>query len=446
MLVSFRKKYLTTLLLAGLLGGSSIATAEEISVDRVEAVVNNGVILESELKVAAARYKQHIKENLTSNQEMPNDLIIKKQALEQLINASLVTQLGEKMGVQISDMETDQLLESVAKMSNRTVNQVYEDYWQKEGLTPMQTREKIKKEALINELQHISVKKRVKISNQEIEQTMEMLKQQNNMETHYDLASIFLRVEDTASPQEFAKIEGLAHEIVARIKAGEKFSSLAIKYSQDPKAAEGGNWGKMNLNSMPTVFLENVSNAKKGDLIGPNRTEAGFIIILVKDIEGNSFSPDISIKTRHILIKPTIILSDEQVVAQLKRIKNDLENGTVDFASMARKYSEDPSTSVKGGELDWASPKIFDPMYAQTAVSLKVGEISDPIKSSFGWHIIQLVDKKVDTSSNSELKDHAYQILFDRRYNDELILWLNELRNNSYIKIVDQELLNATES
>ena len=440
------RKVLTSLIISCALSVSGTAGAQTGTADRIEAVVNNGVILESDLDAAFAKYKKRVLENIPAGQSAPDDLTLRKHALEQLINASLVTQLGEKMGVQISDMETDQLIESVAKMSNRTVNQVYEDYFKNEGLTPLQTREKIKKEALISELQHISVRKRVRISNQEIEQTMEMLKQQNNIETKYDLASIFLRVDDNASAEEAARIEELAKQIVQRVRNGEKFSALAMKYSQDPKAAEGGNWGQMNINSMPTVFLENVSHAKKGDLIGPNRTDAGYVIILVKDIQGTAFQPDISIKTRHILIKPTIIVSDEQVVEKLRGLRKAIENGSADFADLARKYSEDPGTSVKGGEIDWSNPKIFDPIYAKTALSLKPGEISEPFKSSFGWHIVQLIDKKIDTNSNSELKDRAYQMLFDRRYNDELILWLNELRNNSYIKIIDPQLSGGADA
>ena len=440
------RKVLTSLIISCALSVSGTAGAQTGTVDRIEAVVNNGVILESDLDAAFAKYKKRVLENIPAGQSAPDDLTLRKHALEQLINASLVTQLGEKMGVQISDMETDQLIESVAKMSNRTVNQVYEDYFKNEGLTPLQTREKIKKEALISELQHISVRKRVRISNQEIEQTMELLKQQNNIETKYDLASIFLRVDDHATAEEAARIEELAKQIVQRVRNGEKFSALAMKYSQDPKAAEGGNWGQMSINSMPTVFLENVSNAKKGDLIGPNRTDAGYVIILVKDIQGTAFQPDISIKTRHILIKPTLIVSDEQVVEKLRGLRKALENGTADFADLARKYSEDPGTSVKGGEIDWSNPKIFDPIYAKTALSLKPGEISEPFKSSFGWHIVQLIDKKIDTNSNSELKDRAYQMLFDRRYNDELILWLNELRNNSYIKIIDPQLSGGADA
>ena len=440
------RKVLTSLIISCALSVSVTAGAQTGTADRIEAVVNNGVILESDLDAAFAKYKKRVLENIPAGQSAPDDLTLRKHALEQLINASLVTQLGEKMGVQISDMETDQLIESVAKMSNRTVNQVYEDYFKNEGLTPLQTREKIKKEALISELQHISVRKRVRISNQEIEQTMEMLKQQNNIETKYDLASIFLRVDDNASAEEAARIEELAKQIVQRVRNGEKFSALAMKYSQDPKAAEGGNWGQMSINSMPTVFLENVSHAKKGDLIGPNRTDAGYIIILVKDIQGTAFQPDISIKTRHILIKPTLIVSDEQVVEKLRGLRKAIENGSADFADLARKYSEDPGTSVKGGEIDWSNPKIFDPIYAKTALSLKPGEISEPFKSSFGWHIVQLIDKKIDSNSNSELKDRAYQMLFDRRYNDELILWLNELRNNSYIKIIDPQLSGGADA
>lgn len=429
------KKSLVTILLYGIFCSSSHA-AEPLLEDKIEAIVNQGVVLKSDLDEHLKIFKKKIFDSLPADQRPP-EIFLRKQLLDQLIDLELISQLAEKMGIKISDMQLDSILDLTAKTQGKTVNQLYEESYKLYGLTPLETREKYKKETIVQQLQHLHIKNRIKISNQEIEQQMKILEEQSGIETKYNIQTIFLRNENSA---ENDNTYLLAKNIYDKLVKGENFKNLAIKYSQDPKASNGGDWGYAPINELPTVISENIMTSKVGDIIGPIHVDAGYIIIKINDIKGEVFKPDVNVHSRHIIIIPTIILSDEQVVDLLNKYRDDILADQTKFEEYAKKYSEDPVSAVNGGDLGYANPSTYDPAFAQVLDTLKIGEISKPFKTSFGWHIVQLLDKKIDTNTNTQLREHAYEILFKHRYNDELILWLNELRNSSYIKIVDPEL------
>ncbi len=437
-------KLITLLFISSLTVGASVAAADT-GKNRIEAIANDRVILKSDLDKYESEYLKKMKTHL-SQEQIPDRQIIRRQALDQLINSALVEQLAEKMGVSISDVHLDQMMETAAKINGTTVQKLYEESFRRDGLTPAQTREKFRKEALLSEFQSINVRKRIKISNQEIDRMVEMLKKEQGYEVVYRIADIFLRLESTMSPSEIGQVEQLANDIANRIKKGENFGKLAAQYSQDDKASDGGEWEETNINSLPTMFTNHLVGAKEGDIIGPFRIDSGYVIIKVIKIKGHQYTPDLKLKLRHILIKPTVILSDSKVVEKLNEIRARIANNESDFAMEAHKYSEDPATAVNGGDLEMQNPDVFDPLFAQNVKTLKIGEISSPFKSSYGWHIAQLLDKKVDMNSQSALKDKAFEILFSKRYNEELIFWLNELRNQSYIKILDEDLQNLHQS
>ncbi len=429
-------------LFMSILALSILSTATSVNAQNLNGIVaevNNKVILKSDLEEYAKSYKIRLREHIPEN-EMPDDITLKKAALNDLIHTALVEQLAEKMGLSISDMQLDQIMESAAKMNNTTVQKIYEKSFASEGLTPLQTREKFRHEAMISELQQINIRRRIHISNQEIDQLVEAMKQNSDIESSYRIADIFIKLPDHPSIEDESNAEKKAQSIAESARKGENFTKLATKYNHNNNYT--GDQGFVSVNDLPSEFAEHLSEAKEGDIIGPFRMDAGFVIIKVLGIRGAEFTPDIKVHSRHILIKPTIILSDDRVKAQLNAIRTDILNGTTSFGDEARKYSEDHATAVQGGDLPMTSPDTFDPLFSKALLSLKVGEISEPFKSSFGWHIVQLLDKKIDKASNKSLKERAYQRLFGKRFNDELILWFNDLENNSYVKILDPSLQN----
>jgi peptidyl-prolyl cis-trans isomerase SurA len=214
---------------------------------------------------------------------------------------------------------------------------------------------------------------------------------------------------------------------------------LAIASSAGPKALEGGIWDYMNINEMPTLFAEVVNNAKKGDIIGPIKSSAGFHIIKVMDTRGMETKEVQEVNARHILLKPSPILSEERAKATLEQFIKDIKSGKAKFADLAKQYSEDPGSAAKGGELGWAEPSIYVPEFAQTLSHLKDGEISEPFRSSFGWHIVQLEGRRTTDATKEFNTNRAHELIFRRKFNEELQNWLDEMRASAYIEVFDPQ-------
>jgi peptidyl-prolyl cis-trans isomerase SurA len=194
--------------------------------------------------------------------------------------------------------------------------------------------------------------------------------------------------------------------------------------------------GWMNINSMPTLFAEAVQGRAKDELIGPIRSGAGFHILKVIDTRGIEKVEVVELSARHILIKPSVILSDEKAVQMLKDFRTKVLAGEADFAALAKEYSSDPGSALKGGELGWADPNVYVPEFRDTLSKLTINEISEPVRTVHGWHLMQLLDKRVGDNTEKVKEDKAYQLLFQRKFSEETDAWLREIRASAYIDVI----------
>ncbi len=197
--------------------------------------------------------------------------------------------------------------------------------------------------------------------------------------------------------------------------------------------------GWMNINSMPTLFAEAVQGKSKDELIGPIRSGAGFHILKVFNTRGIEKIEVVELLSRHILIKPSVILSDEKAEKMLKEFKQQLLAGEVEFADLAKEHSADPGSALKGGELGWADPNIYVPAFKDTLAVLEVDEISQPVRSVHGWHLMQLMDKRVSDTTEKNKEDKAYQLLYQRKFTEETDAWIREMRADAYIELLDKK-------
>jgi peptidyl-prolyl cis-trans isomerase SurA len=210
-----------------------------------------------------------------------------------------------------------------------------------------------------------------------------------------------------------------------------------MTYSQGPKALEGGDWGWMTIEEMPTLFAGVVANQTKGSVLGPIRTDTGLHIVMVLDAEGLQKVETLEVNARHILIKPSIILSDQKAKSLLSEFREQLISGEANFAELARQYSEDPGSAVRGGELGWSDPSAYVPAFRDAVTRLAVGEISQPFRSTFGWHLLEVLDKRTTDTTNQASENRARQLIFNRKYNEEMQAWQEELREEAYVEILD---------
>ncbi len=426
-------KFLNYLIVSILLFSSQVI-AKEVLLDRVTAIVNDGVILESEVQELIKTVKSRAEKQ---SQSLPSDKALRTQAMEKLISDSLILQIGERMGVQVSDAQLDQTITNMAKQNNMTLEQLRESLVQ-DGIDYEKYRENVRTELITSEVRRAAVGRRIYISPQEVKNLLDLMKAQTDHDIEYHLGHILIEFPTDPTQDDVHAAKERATKVVELLKKGSDFAKIAIASSGDANALKGGDFGWKSINEMPTLFAELVKGQDKGAVLGPIRTGLGFSIVKILDIRGRQKVEVEEVKARHILIKPTIILSEAKAKAKLQGFLDKIKAGEADFAELAKEYSEGP-TSVRGGELGWADPNNYDPAFKEALAKLDEGEYSEPFRSSFGWHIVQLEGRRMLDATDQINENHAYQVLFNRKFGMESARWLKELRDEAYIEVFEQE-------
>lgn len=413
---------------------ATAAFAAPQMIDKVAAVVNNGVVLESDVDDMMRTVTTQAKE---AGQQLPDAQTLRHQILEREIMDSIITQMGQRAGVQISDQELDQAIGNIAAQNHMTLDQL-RSRLSYDGVNYNDYRKQIRKEMLIANVRNNEVRSRVTILPQEVDNLAKQIMSQNVPGTELNLSMILLPLPENPTQQQVDDEQALANKLVGELKAGANFGKMAMTYSADPQALKGGNMGWGKIEELPNLFSQALSTAHKGDIVGPIRSGVGFHILKVNDMRGESQNVSVTeVHARHILIKTSPIMNDQQAEAKIQQIARDIDSGKITFAAAAQKYSEDPGSANQGGDLGWASPTIYDPAFRDAVMKLKKGQISQPVRSSFGWHLIQLLDTRQVDRTDEAAKDRAYRILFNRKFAEEAQTWMQEQRASAYVKILD---------
>lgn len=427
------KRIFLPFICATLLSPITTVLAQNEPLDKIEAVVNQQVILTSDItrmrKDIVARYKK-------SGQTLPADGELQKQVLDKLISDRLQLQIAERIGLRINDAQLNQTLQQIAKDEGLTLTEFSEKIIAQGGSYNAYV-DMVRDELTINEIRQIQIRRRINISEQEVEQMVKRLNEHGQKTTQFNFSHIMFKVSPDASAPEQQLIRTKAEQLTQRIKQGEDVQALAAEFSQGPKALEGGRWGWRTIDEIPTLFANVFDDKKtqKGELIGPFQTSMGFHIIKVLDKKGSENVITTEVNARHILIKANIILSDEKAEQLLKQYRKEILDGSKTFAELAKEHSQDPGSAIKGGELGWADPSMYVPEFRDLSLSMPVGEISQPFRTVHGWHILQVIDKRESDTTANATKQKAYSLLFKQRFPAELYAWMNEIRQEAYIKI-----------
>jgi peptidyl-prolyl cis-trans isomerase SurA len=403
--------------------------------DSVSVIVDQGVVLESQITELIAVVKLNA---VLNNQSLPSDRALRTQAIEKLIIDNLQTQMAERMGIQISDPQLEQTILNIAQGENMKIAQFREKVAQ-EGVSYDTYREEIRKELILGEVRRANVRRRVYITEQEINNLVTLIDEQGDEQAEYNLGHILIEFPPEPTDTDIEQAKNRANKVIELLNKGSDFAKIATASSGGSLALEGGDMGWMNINSMPTLFAEAVQKKSKDDLIGPIRSGAGFHILKVKDLRGIEKIEIAEVNARHILITPSVILSDEKAEKMLKEFRGQILAGEADFAALAKEHSADSGSALKGGELGWADPNIYVPEFIATLNKLEVDEISDPVRSQYGWHLMQLTGKRVGDATQKRKEEKAYQLLFQRKFSEESEVWLREIRASAYIEVLTQQ-------
>ena len=396
--------------------------------DRIVAVVNKNVILESELNDNV----KTIKEQLAGKVELPPDNVLKKQVLERLIVERLQLDEADSYGITVDDTTLNENIRAIAAHNKLTLDGLRRKL-ESDGLDYEAFRREQKKEMILNELRRNLIGSRVKISEAEVDEYMASQDNENN-DSEYLVSHIQISLPEDADQETVQQARQRADAIYERLQKGEDFSKLAVAESDGRSALEGGDLGWHKLSELPKQFATELRIMTPGDISKPFKMSSGFNILKLRQTRGIKRVIVKQVQVRHILMTTDKLNSDEQVRRKLVDIRKQILDGA-DFGAQAAKYSRDNGSAATGGELDWTEPGMFDPQFKKVIETLPVGKISEPFKSGYGWHIAEVLgwrdyDKTVDIARNT-----AYQGLFQRKAMIEEDLWVRRLRSEAFVDI-----------
>lgn len=423
-------KTLKTLAATALLGASMFTQAQTIALDKVIAVVDDDVVMASELNQRLVMLATQLQ---ASNTELPPQDVMQQQLLEHLIVESLQLQIGDRVGVSITDAELDQAIDRMKK-ANQLNHEQFLAKLKQDRLSLNSVREQIRRDMIIEQVQRGSVNRRIRISEQEIDNFLKSKEGELFSSPDYNLGHIFIGLSSSAGQDEITQAQAKADDLYQKLQTGAEFRQMAVANSNGQNALKGGDLGWRKSAQMPELFADAIATLSKNELTEPLRSGAGFHILKLYDVRGGGEQIIEQAKVRHILIKPSTILSNEEAQQQLADIRQQIIDGE-DFAEMAREHSEDVGSMLSGGDLGWSLPGKFVPAFEAAMDSSDVGEISEPFRSQFGWHILQVEERRQQDMSDTVKRNQARNLLRGRRFEEERINWLREIRDEAYVDI-----------
>lgn len=417
------------LLLLGLLASPLALAAVEV-IDHVAAIVDDDVVMSSELEERIVQIKANIK---NQGQAPPPEGELREQILNQMIVENLQMQMAHRAGVRISDAQLNQAMGRVAAQNGLTLDQFREQLDQ-EGLSYTSAREQIRKEMIIQQVQSGNINNRVEVSEQEITNFLGSTEGKLMSSPQYHLSHILAPMNSMAKGKEEADMRALFERAKQEIGPGNSLLDWLAQYRQQSASAlQGGDLGWRKASDLPAIFTELVPGMEVGSVNGPIRSAGGLHLVQLIERRGGAQIVDQTL-ARHILVKPSEIRDDEQCRKLLVKLRNKILAGE-DFSDLARQYSEDLGTAQEGGELGWSSKGKFVPVFEQTMDSLEIDEISEPVQSQFGWHIMQVLERREYDISQETAREQAYRYLFQRKFQEELDAWLQKIRDEAYVDI-----------
>ena len=420
--------FLRPLLLGALLFGSP-AHAEVRPLDRVVAIVDNDVIMQSQLDQRVTEVQKSIAKQ-GGNQ--PPTSVLQQQVLERLILENIQLQIGDRAGVRITDEELNQALETIAQRNNMNIEQLRMALEQ-DGLSFSAAREQIRREMIISRVRQRRVADRIDVTNQEVQRFMASEHGQLQLSEEFRLANILLPLAEGSTAAVIEKAAIQAQQIYQQLQQGASFTDLAVSRSASENALEGGEMGWRKTAQLPPPFDTLVPALSPGQVTQPVRTPGGFIIIKLLEKRGGNNQLRDEVHVRHILIKPSEIRSDAEAQKMAERLYERIVAGE-SFSNLAENFSEDPGSARNGGDLDWIDPSILVPEFQEVMKQTPSGSLSKPFKTGYGWHVLEVLGRRATDSSEQLREQQAMNILRNRKFDEELQGWLLEIRGEAYVE------------
>ena len=406
------------------------AMAEYRELDTIVAIVDEDVVLASELLSRLEAVRDQI-----ARQDMeppPRDVLL-SQLMERLILENIQIQQAMRRGVQVDDETLTRAVLGFAEQNKMTLEE-FQQALVEDGMSYREFREDIRREMLIQRLQRNMVNRRITINEQDVEDLLDSPYYQQMLSDEYRIGHILLAVEDNANEATVARAFEEANNIVADLRRGADFKETAIAKSAGARALEGGDLGWRRAGELPSLFADQVLGLAVGDTAAPIQSPSGYHIVQLLERRGAGVQTADQTLARHILVQPSAIRRPEDAEALVRDIRRQLEAGA-DFCGLAAEHSEDPGSALNCGDLGWSTGEQFVPEFVAAMNATPTGELSEPFASNYGWHVIEVLDRRTQDMGEEARRNMAVQILHQRRFEEELQKWLKEIRDEAFVEV-----------
>lgn len=397
--------------------------------DGIVALVNDGVVLKSELQTETDRIVARLQKQGT---QLPPTPILMRQVLDRLITEQLQLQRAEKVGIQVSDETLNQALANIAQRNNMPLSEL-PALLAREGVDYATYRHELRQQISIDQLRQRDVLQRINVSPKEVDAYLARQGGKASLREEFLLSHILIAVPANATPEQILAAEHLTDDLYKRLQAGEDFAKLAVAYSNGQQALEGGSLGWRKGSELPSLFADVAPSLSKGRVAEPVRNASGFHLIKLDDRRGSEAIMENQTHLRHILLTTNEVLDDGAAKGQLKAIRERILAGE-DFAAVAKAVSEDTQSAVNGGDLGWAGPGNFVPVFEEQMSKLQPNEISEPFRTQFGWHIVQVLERRVYDATGDKQRQEAILAIRNSKLADEVDIWTRRLRDEAFIE------------
>lgn len=397
--------------------------------DRIVAVVNDEVILESELMDMQQTVRQQLRQRQAA---IPPGDVLRKQVLERLIVQRLQLQRAQEVGVRVGDDALNAALRQIAGNNNMNLRQ-FRDVLEDDGYEFSDFRNTIREEMIISRLRKSQVEDRIVVSDREVDNFLATQTVQANNEVEYQLQHILISMPEAAAPEEVQQAREKLDRIQSLLAEGGDFGEVAAGYSDGQNALEGGELGWRKQGELPSLFADVVPDLSVGEVSEPLRSGSGFHLVRLKDKKSAEVHLVKQTKASHILLKTNELVSDEEAKRKLNQLRQRVINGE-DFAELARAHSEDTGSAIEGGSLGWVSPGVMVPEFQEKMDSLAIGELSDVFQSRFGWHLIKIEDRREENMAEEFKRSKAREQIRQRKIDEEMESWLRAMRDEAYVE------------
>lgn len=430
----FFRAFLVLLLVAGAAGNAGAqqprAPVRSQALDRVIAIVNDEAITQYDLDDAKRVVVEQLKRQKVA--QPPND-VLDKQVLERLITERAMLQYAKDNGIKVDDAQVERTIQRIAEDNKMTVDDVRKSL-ARDNISYAKYRDDIRNEIVVQRVREREVDSRITVSDAEVDIYLAMLKAQPGGETEYQLAHILVVVPEQARPEQIEARRRRAEEALRNIKSGGDFAQVAATFSDAADALSGGNLGWRSGARLPTIFAETVRSMKVGDVSPVMRSAAGFHIVKLIDKRSHN-EPAVVNQThaRHILIRVNEITSESDAKAKIERLKDRIDGGAK-FEDLAKLNSED-ATAAKGGDLGWLNPGDTVPAFEEAMNRLQVNKVSGPVRTSFGWHLIEVLERRKQDVTAERERAQAQIAIRQRKSDEAFDDWIRQTRDRAYVEM-----------